>query len=51
MDRGHFRIWGAIAALGGLVYWFGRTRRAKRINLHSLGVVSNQWFSDHRHEL
>jgi hypothetical protein len=48
----HYVRWGTLlGALGGFAFWFRRYRRAKRINPHSLGSVSEQWFSDRRHEL
>ncbi len=44
--------WGSIAAmLGGLAFWFRRSRRPKKINPETLGPVSQQWFMDRRNDL
>jgi hypothetical protein len=44
--------WGSLAAmLGGMALWFRRSRRHRRLNPHSLGPVSEQWFQDRRQEL
>jgi hypothetical protein len=44
-------MWGVFAALGGLICWFERRRRARRLDPRTLGGVSAEWFHDHRREL
>ena len=43
--------WGSFfAALGGLAWWL-RAKRSRKVDPHSLGRVSDQWFMDNKHNL
>jgi hypothetical protein len=49
--RSYFRWASLLAAVGGLTFWFNRSRRQKKVDPRTLGTVSEQWFLDRRHDL
>jgi hypothetical protein len=49
--RQYVRWASLFAAVSGLTFWFRRRRRNREVDPSSLGAVSQQWFSDRRHDL